>query len=83
MCRSESGPLLLQHIMSGESCNIESSENPVGIQDDDPTSTVRRARSRGVGLLLVKTMVLVPMLFWMIRQEHSVTFVMALHWEKI
>ena len=52
-----SGPFLLQHIMSGESYNIESSENPVGIQDDVPTSTVRRARSRGVGLLLMKTMV--------------------------
>ena len=57
MCRPESGPLLLQHIMSGESYNMESPENPVRIQDDDPTSTVRRARSRGVGLMLVKTMV--------------------------
>ena len=48
--------------MSGESYNIESSENRVGIQDDDPTSAVRRARSRGVGLLLMKTMVPVPIL---------------------
>ena len=57
MCRPESGPLLLQHIMSGEPY-----ENPIEIQDDDPTSMVRRARSRGVGLLLVKTMVPVPIL---------------------
>ena len=76
------GPLLLQHIMSGESYSMESSENPVGIRDDDLTSTVRRARSRGVGLLLVKRMLLVPMLFWTYKQEQSVTFVMALHWER-
>ena len=40
MCRHVSGPLLFQHIMSGESCNMASPEKSIRKDDGDDTGPV-------------------------------------------